>query len=184
MKKSQRISILVGMALLLIVGWLVEALRLQSRPAPDSDFGSAWVTVKTGTATRDERILDAVIGDALTNKRLARTMEIYGGENNRTVRYTGFPSGYKPTVAGYDFVPLPSEPSRGRKLTIWLGGLWIDNPPPEDRFAFILIEAPKRAVLLSVSNSGDGTIGACAVAYEVQKIADGWKVRCGGFDDP
>ena len=185
MTRPQRISVLVGIIALLIGGVLVAALRLQSRPSPDSDIGSDWVTVKADdAATRDTRILDAVIGDALTNKELASTMEFYGGTSNRTVRYTGFPAGYKPAVAGFDFVPLPSESRRGRKLTISLGGLWIDHAPPKDKFGFITPEEPKRAVLLSIYNSGDGTIGGCAVGYEIQKIAGGWRVHCGGYFDP
>ena len=183
MTNLQRISVLSGITVLL-TSVLVTALRSQSRAGSDSDIGSAWVVVKTNAATRDARVLDAIIGDALTNKELASTMKFYGGESNRTVRYTGFPAGYKPTVPSYEFVALPREPATGRKLTILLSGLWIDSAPPKDKFTFILPEAPKRGALLGISNSGDGTIGGCAVGYEIQEIAGGWRVRCAGYFDP
>jgi hypothetical protein len=184
MTKPQRTFVLLGILALLIAGVLIAVLRLRSRPSPNSDIGVAWVTVKTNAAKRDTGILDAVIGDALTNKELASTMEFYGGASNRTVRYTGFPAGYKPTVPGYEFVALPREPATGRKLTISLGGLWIDRAPPKDKFTFILPKAPKGGALLGIYNSGGGTIGGCAVGYEIQEIAGVWRVRCAGYFDP
>ena len=183
MTKLPRISALGGITMLL-TGVLVASLRMQSGAGPDSDIGSAWVTVKTNAASPDARILDAIIGDALTNKELASTMKFYGGVSNRTVRYTGFPSGYKPTVLGYEFVALPREPATGRRLTISLSGLWIDSAPPKDGFKFISPEAPKRGALFDIYNSGDGTIGGCAVGYEIQEITGGWRVRCAGYIDP
>ncbi len=183
MTKLPRISVFGGIAVLLTCV-LVAALNLQSRAGPDSDVGSAWVAVKTNAATRDTRILDAIVGDALTNKRLASTMEFYGGDSIRTVRYTGFPAGYKPTAPGYEFVPLPREPATGRKLTILLRRLWIDHDLPKDEFSFGLDQATKRGARLAIFNSGDGTIGSCAVGYEIQEAEGGWRIRYVESFDP
>lgn len=184
MTKPQRILLIGSVSALIVAGAVFAALRLQSRPTQVSGNGSGWVTVKAGGGSPESRILDAVIADALTNKMLARTRQFYGGGSNRTVRYAGFPAGYEPAVAGYDFIPPPSEHSTGRRLTIVLGGLWVDRPPPKDDFFFMLPEVPQGGVLLSIYNTGSGTIGSCAVGYEVQKIAVGWRVRCAGYFDP
>lgn len=151
---------------------------------------SPEVSNKTNTERRDAAILDAILGDALTSKELAPMIQFYGGVTNRTVRYTRFPAGYKPSVPGYRFLPLPRKhetlprPVPGSHLTIVFSGLWVDSPPPKDEFRSVSDEKPKQGAMLGIYNPGNGTIGECAVGYEIHEIASGWRVRCIGFDDP
>lgn len=144
-------------------------------------------------ALRDKMIFDAATSDILTNQQLAFARDFYGGMNVTRVRYVGFPSGYKPEVAGFEFEPLASTDSKdgiGLKLTIAFGGMWLGDSPPKDTYPWVPAEMPKRALRLSIYNSGEDSIGAhnvmgaCCVGYEVQQTIHGWSVIYSRAEDP
>lgn len=178
--------------------WMNASLKSQS--APRSDYGTAihWIAVDGDATSRDTNILNTIIRDALTNQVLASIREFYGGVSNRMVRYTGFPAGYRPNLAGYLFEPLPSSNfGSGLKLTLALSGMWIDQPTPErakDDFRVLRPPYPaERGALLSFGNSGGpvtngnfltSTMGGCMFGYEIRSISNGWSVGLLGKWDP
>jgi len=184
MTQGSKTATLAFTILLLVVGMLISLRQALSCRSSDSGDDSPWVIVKADAARQDAKILDAIFADILTNKVLASITKFYGGPKYRRIRYDGFPRGYTPTVPGYVLTPLPKESSIGLRLTVALDGLWLHQPPPKDKFAFLGITLPQRGALLGVYNSGSGTIGGCAVGYEIQALRDGWRVRCAGYFDP
>jgi hypothetical protein len=195
MTRHQRI-LLAGVATCVIDLWAIATLK--SQPA-SSDSRSAihWIAVSSDAASRDTKVLDVIIRDALTNQEFASTREFYGGVSNNTVRITGFPAGYKPDVPGYRFEPLPSsDHGSGLRLTLALGGMWIDQPPTADTKQLFGLFQPNRAergALLSFYNSGGpvtngnvlyDTLGACMIGYGIRQTSNSWNVGLLGYWDP
>ena len=175
---------------LILVGASIGTIRLLSRAQQSSPPGRRpprWVTIAADSALRDARILDAAVADLLTNPELAHAREFYGGRHIKTVAYEGFPTGYKPSVAGFVFEPLTRKPtgnSSPKQLVIGLSGYWIDRAPTTNEFASFFFSPLSKGLALTVWNAGGGTIGSGWVSYEVERSGEAWKLRYSGYEDP
>jgi hypothetical protein len=179
--------------------------NLRARQATDSDLASFlasqihWIPVNSNAVSRDVAILDTVIRDVLTNQTFASTRQLYGHSLNAPIRHERFPPGYKPNIPNYRFEPLcATNPGSGLKFTIFLGGIWTEQPIPKNiQHDFRMVRPPlppERGVLLSLYNSGGpitngntldaGVIGACMIGYEIRPATNGWEVGLLGYIDP
>jgi hypothetical protein len=99
---------------------LEQAAELGSRASHKS------TTPKSRLDSREKEILDSAVKDVLINPSLSSTLEFYGGSDVRTVRYSDFPVGYRPEVAGYLFEPCASPGGgRGLRLQPWALLPWV-----------------------------------------------------------
>jgi hypothetical protein len=193
----QRI-LLIGVATGIAAIGVTGVLRSQPVTKRESEARVDWLFVSADAASRDTKILDAVVSDVLTNPVLDDIGKGYGKTTNRTVSYSGFPVSYAPAVPGYQFEILSdSNRGSGLKFTLSLGGIWIDRPPTKsakDDFRILRPQAPaERGVLLSIYSSGGpttngnvitDTIGGCMVGYDARQTSGGWEVGLSGFLDP
>jgi hypothetical protein len=176
---------------------------LRAGPSTDSDLASylasqiRWITVNSNGVSREAAILDTVIRDVLTNRELASMREFYGCTQNTPVRYDHFPPGYEPSIPNYQFEPLSSTNlGSGPKFTISCGGIWTDQPIPneiKEDFRMLQPFAPERGALLSIYGSGGATtngntiravMGACMIGYEIRPATNGWEAGLFGYIDP
>ena len=191
--RTSRHLLIVVLAVGVVGCGTVAPSKLEQAAALGSGAPHKSTTPKSRWDLREKKVLDAAIKDVLTNPSLSSTREFYGGSDVRTVRYSGFPVGYRPEVAGYLFEPCASPGGgRGLRLTICLSGIWIDQPLPKNTYPFCPPTIPERAVILGIYNSGDLSIdtpdlnhvGGCCVGYAVEQASDGWRVVYVRSEDP